>query len=315
MLATVWAGTAHLMHGHIEFVALQLFGTTAEREFLIALAKKYGLSITPATFAAGTITVVAPGPTPIPEDTILVRDDGETYIVTALATITGSGPVSVQAQLAGSGGNMEASDILSFESPIAGVESDATVILIEDGLDEEDTEDFRVRYLLRRRSPSRGGSDADYIGWALSVAGVTRAWVARHENGLGTLVVRFVLDGEVDIFPSGGKVAEVQAVFDEKRPATAEPTAASPDPGDANFTISLANDTASIRTAVEAELADLVKRVGEPGDAISKGTIFLSAIRTAIGNVSDGDYTLTSPTADTVPGIGELLTFGSVTWV
>jgi len=317
VLATVWAGSVHMVHGHIVYASEQLFGVSADRENLIKIAGKFGLTITPATFAEGTVTVVAPGPTAIPDNTVLVRDDGATYTTTALTVITGSGPVPVIADLAGSDGNMEAGDTLVFETPIVGVDAETTVILIDGGFDEESTADFRARYLQRRAATPEGGTDSDYIGWALEVAGVTRAWVNRHESGLGTLTVRFVLDGEPSIFPSPAKIAEVQAKLDLERPLTAEPTAAAPVDLPAVFTIALVNDTAANRAAVEAELEDLVQRDAEPGNGAGSGTILLSSIRTAIGNAADGDYTLTVPAADIVPILGELVTFspGAVTWV
>ncbi len=317
VLATVWAGTVHTVHGHLEFITLQLFGTTAEREYLIIIAAPYGITPNPATFASGTTTVVAVGPENIPAGTVLVRDDGAQYEVTTLTVITGSGPVPVEALLAGADGNMPLNDTLDFETPIPGVDSETTVVLISDGLDEEDTEDFRSRYLQRRRNPPKGGNDADYIGWAREVPGVTRAWVARHEDGLGTVKVRFVLDDLASIFPTAPKIVEVQAKLDSERPTTAEVTADGPSDLPVLFTIALANDTAAIRTAVENELADLVFREGEPGNGVDLGVILLSAIRTAIGNVADGDYTLTVPAADVVPATGELPTFDAtdITWL
>lgn len=319
VLAVVWAGAVHMAHGHLEWLADQLFGDTAEREFLIRLASKYGLSPTPAYFATGTTEATGTNGSTISIGEILVRDDGETYEVTAGATIAADvASVAVQAVTAGTIGNMPTGDTLSFESAIAGVDTDTTVEApgIAGGIDEEDTEDFRARYLLRRREPPTGGSDQDYEAWALAVSGVTRAWIYRHESGLGTLTIRFVQDDEVSIFPGAPKVAEVQAAIDAERPTTAEPTVAAPVELATAFTISVTPDTTAIRAAVEAELADLFYRNGEPGDGVARGTILLSSMRTAIG-VAEGvtDYTLTTPAADVVPALGELATLGTVTWV
>ncbi|MCP4448273.1 MAG: baseplate J/gp47 family protein [Myxococcales bacterium] len=320
VLANVWAGSVHMTHGHLEWISQQLFGDTAEREFLIRLAAKYELTITPATFASGTVLATGTSLTNIPSGTILVRDDGETFETTALATISGASvSVPVQAVTAGAIGNMEEDDTLALESPIAGIDSTMTVEAdgIVGGIDEEETEDFRERYLLRRRNQSTGGSDEDYEAWALAVAGVTRAWVYRHEGGLGTLTVRFVMDGETSIIPSAGDVIAMQAALDAERPTTAEVTAAAPTETETEFTIELIPDTAAARVTVEAELADLLYRNGIPGDGVARGTILLSQIRTAIG-VAEGveDYTLTLPAADVVPGLGALPVMpGAITWV
>jgi len=83
-----------------------------------------------------------------------------------------------------------------------------------------------------------------------------------------------------------------------------------------NFSIHLVPDTADTRAAVAAELGDLLERVGEPGDGAGRGKILLSAIRTAIG-IAAGvtDYTVTVPSADVVPGVGQLPVLGTITWV
>ena len=314
----MWAGTVHETHGHLVWVSEQIFGDTATREFLLRIAAKYGITPTPAAFATGTVEATGVNTTVIPVSAILVRDDGATYTVTVGGVITlGVASITIVADVAGIDGNMLESDTLDFQSPITDIDVLTTVEApgIEDGLDEESTEDLRVRYLLRRRQPPSGGGDQDYEAWALAVAGVTRVWVARHEDGLGTVKIRFVEDNETPIFPGAPKVAEVQAAIDALRPTTAEPTVAAPVDAPVAFTIALANDTTAIRAAVDAELTDLLARDGQPGDGVSLGTIFLSSMRTAIGSVSDGDYTLTVPVADVVPVVGDLPTMGVITWV
>jgi len=317
VFAVVWAGVAHTMHGHIELGVDQVFGETAIRHYLLMHASRYGITLTPATFASGDVRVVGAGLHSVPEDAILVRDDGTSYRVTSTVIFTGTGSVPVECETAGSTGNMEEEDTLAFESPIAGIDSSASVDTggITGGFDEEDIEDLRSRYLHRRREPSLGGSNADYIAWATSVAGVTRAWVGRHIDGLGTLRVWFVLDNEEDIFPDASKIAEVQARINGEMPGNAEPTAAAPTELAVPFTLNIADDTTANRAAIEAELKDLFYRTAEPGDGEGVGTILISAIRTAIGNAAGGDYTLTTPSANIVPDVGELATLGAVTFV
>ena len=100
--ATVWAGAVHLLYGFLAWLAQQLFADTAEREYLLRIASLYGITPTPATFAAGTVTLTGVDTTLIPSGTVLVRDDEATYTTTAAGTITG-GTVSVPvtADLAG----------------------------------------------------------------------------------------------------------------------------------------------------------------------------------------------------------------------
>lgn len=318
VMATVFAGAVHMLHGHLVWISQQLFADTAEDLYLVRIASIYGITKTAATFATGNIDATGTNTTIIPTGTVWVRDDGATYTSTADATITlGTASVPVIADDAGNDGNLDSGETLSLESPIAGVDADATVDSngISGGTDQETTEELRARLLQRLRTPPTGGSDQDYIAWALSIAGVTRAWVFRHENGLGTVTVRFVRDNDVPIFPDAGEVTTVQDYIDTQRPTTAEVTVEAPTQLDVDFDIQLDPDTVALRAEVEASLEELLQREGEPGDGLGRGTILLSQVRTAIGvAIGDGDYTLTDPVADVVPALGELAVVGTVTF-
>ncbi len=318
VLGSVWAGGIHTLYGYLGWLSKQFFGSTAEREQLLVIAGMYGITPVPATFASGNVIATGSDGTSIPVDTILRLDAVTSYRVTTGQVIaSGEALLPVVAVLAGSAANLPADATLTFESPIAGVNSTATVDVdgITGGFEEEGTEELRDRYLLRLREPPEGGADRDYEAWALAVAGVTRAWVYPHELGLGTVVVRFVMDNEINIFPNAGSVAAVQAALEEQRPITAEVTALAPTELEVDFTIEIVPDNADTRAAVEAELADLLRRVAEPGDGAGRGTILLSAINTAIGTANGvTDYTLTVPSANVVPALGQLPTVGDVTW-
>lgn len=319
VLAATWAGAVHMLHGHLEWLAKQLFVKTAERAALLNVGSMWGLSLTPATYAIGTVEATGTNGVVIGEDEILKRDDGVTYRVTADATISGGvATVSIEAVNAGESSNLAEGESLEFESPIVGVNSTVEVTGadgISGGFDEEDIEEFRARLLLHIQEPPEGGADQDYIAWATAVAGVTRAWVYRHENGLGTVVVRFVMDDLPDIFPDGAAVAAVQTALNAERPTTAEVTAEAPAPLEVDFDIALTPNTTAVQNAVLAELEDLLKREAEPGDGAGRGTILLSHLLVAIG-VADGveDFVLNSPAADVVPAVGELAVMGTPTW-
>lgn len=320
VLSSVWAGGVHTLHGFLEFLARQLFGDTAEREALLRMAALYGIVPTPAAFATGDVTATGTNGSTILAGEILRLDAVTSYrVVTGQTIASGTATLPVIAVLAGTAGNLVEGASLSFESPIPGVTSTATVATggITGGVEEEGTEEVRDRYLLRLREPPQGGADQDYEAVALAVPGVTRAWVFPVELGLGTVVVRFVLDDpdRASIFPDVGEVADVQDAEEAERPITAVVTAVAPTDLPVAFTIHLVPDTADTRVAVAAELGDLFTRVAEPGDGAGRGTVLLSQIRTAIGVAEDvTDYTLTVPPADVVPAIGELPTVGTITW-
>lgn len=319
VLGAVWGGAVHTLYGVLDWLAKQLFADTAEREALLRRAKPYGMSPVAATFATGNVTATGTNGSSILVDTILRLDAATAYRVTTGQVIAaGTATLPVKALLAGEVANIPAGTALTFESPIAGVVSTATVAVgdISGGNEEEDLEEFRDRFFLRLREPPEGGADQDYEAWALAVAGVTRAWVYPNELGLGTVVVRFVRDGDVSIFPDAGEVAAVQAAEDAQRPITAAVTAVAPTNLAVAFTIHLVPDNADTRAAVAAELADLLTRVAEPGDGVVRGTVLISQIRTAIGTAAGvTDYSVTVPAANIVPALGQLPTVGVITWV
>jgi uncharacterized phage protein gp47/JayE len=323
VLGAVWAGGLHEQHGFLDFESRQLFGLTAERDQLLLLAALYGIVPIAATYAVGNVTALGTDGSSIPAGTIIRLDAATSYRVTTGQVIaSGTATVPVQAVLAGDEANVPAGTVLTFETPITGVNSSVTVATGDlTGGDDGDsgdagTERVRTRYLLRLREPPAGGRDADYVAFALTVAGVTRVWTFPNENGLGTVVVRFVRDNDVTIFPDAGEVAAVQAVENAERPITAVVTVVAPTQLTVAFTIHVVPDNADTRSAVTAELIDLFTRVAAPGNGAGMGTVLLSAIRTAIG-IAEGvtDYLVTVPAADVVPGVGQLPVVGTITFV
>jgi len=324
VLGTVWAGGVHTLYGFLDWLSRQLFADTAELEALLRQAALYGITPAAATFATGNVTVTgSPDGTPILAETIIKFDAATRYRVTTGQVIaSGTATLPVAAVLAGAAGNQDAATPLTFETPIPGVNAAAVVAVggLTGGDDgdsgEAGTERVRTRLLQHLQQPPAGGADGDYIGWALAVAGVTRAWTYPLELGLGTVVVRFVRDNDVgSILPDAGEVAAVQASLDANRPITAVATAVAPTSIALSFTLHIVPDNADTRAAVTAELVDLMTRVAEPGDGVGRGTILVSAVRTAVG-VAEGvtDYFVATPGADFIPATGQLPVVGVITF-
>lgn len=312
VLARIMAGAAHMLHGHLEWLALQLFADTAERAYLLRMGRLYGMTPTAATFATGTVTLTGTNATVVPAGTVLLSPDGYEYTTNADATISsGTATAAVTASLAGATYTLTVGLQLSFESPVSGADSTATVASsVADGNDEETTEAFRIRFLARLRTTPQGGAEADYVAWAKEVAGVTRAWVYPSESGAGTVTVRFMRDNDVDPIPSAGEVTTVQAYIDALRPVTATLTVSAPVAAPLAFTIAVTPNTTAVKAAVTAELEDLLLREAEPGV-----TLELWRIRQAIGSASGlTSYTLTSPAADVTHTVSQIPTLGTITW-
>src|SRR6266705_1111669 len=132
----------------------------------------------------------------------------DTAEITIGVTVTS---VAVRAVDAGINGNLDAGETLDLVDIIGGVDSNATVINLGGGIDEESDADLRARVLFRIQQPPMGGDASDYVVWATAVSGVTRAWAAPLEMGIGTMTIRFMMDdlrSSVGGFPLTSAIAD-----------------------------------------------------------------------------------------------------------
>lgn len=308
------AGAAHQLYGYIDWVARQAIPDTAEAEWLERWAAIWKITRKPADFASGSVTFTGANGSPIPDGTIVQRSDGVQYATQGAAAISGSSAtVPVLALVAGEAGNAGAGIAVSLLSPVAGVQSSAAVAAggLTGGDDVESDERLLARLLQRIQNPPQGGAEADYIGWALEVPGVTRAWVTPRVMGAGTVGLQFVTDDDpAGIIPDAGKVAEVQANVDVKRPVTADVYVTAPIADALDMTIKLSPNTATVRAAVLAELQDLITR-----DSVPAGTILISRLREAV-SIAAGEQNnqITTPTADVTHAAGHMAVLGTVTF-
>jgi uncharacterized phage protein gp47/JayE len=314
ILSRVIAGAAHMLHGHLEFLGLQLFPDKSEGAFLVRQASLFNIFPKEAAYAIGaTVPITGTNGTVIPIHTILRRSDGAEYQTDAEVTISGGlAHPTITALVAGAIGNADAGVVLSFESPIAGADASITVggEGLIDGSDEETTEELRSRLIARMRAAPNGGSKADFEAWSLEVAGVTRAWVYPLELGAGTVVVRFVRDDDVSLIPDSGEVAILQAHLDTVRPVTAAVTVVAPSAVALALSVHISPDNSTTRAAVTAALGSVILEDAEPGS-----TLLLSHLRDAVGNAAGvDDYTMASPVADVTHSTGQLATLGVITF-
>lgn len=315
-VAVIQGGQAHGLHGHLVWLSQQIIPDTAEEEFMVRWASIFGVNRLDATAAQGPILLTGTDTTVCPAGTQWRRSDGVVYDVDADATISGE---SVVAQVTatddhlGSNGNSLAGQSLQIVSPIAGIDSTAVVQApgILNGANRETLESLLERLLLRIQKPPKGGGPGDYERWAREVAGVTRAWELPAYNGLGTVGLTFLTDGEVDPIPNAGKVDEVQAYIDTKAPITAAVNVFAPTAVVQPIVLStLTPNSAAVQAAVTAELTDLWLRKAQPG-----GTIYLSQIREAISiAVGEENHVLTTPSADVSVDAGEISVLGTITF-
>ncbi len=314
VLTRVIAGVAHGLYGFIAWASRQFLADTADEDNLLRIASGYQILRNPATSAAGNVVFTGTNGVVIPIGLRLQRSDGLEYLVTAEGTISaGVATLPVQAQLTGVDGNADAGVQLAIAAQVSGLSATAVVAAgsIAGGADIESVESVREKVLTHQRKRPQGGAAHDYVTWAKEVPGVTRAWSKPHLNGLGTMGLFFVRDGDENPIPSPTAVTAVQAHIDGLRPVTAKDfTVYAPVAQPTNFVIALVPDSTAVREAVTAQLEDLFRRESEPGVTIPL-THFAEAISLAAGEF---DHDLTTPSADVTAGAGYMPTMGTVTW-
>jgi len=313
VMARMHAGAVHGLYGYLDWLAQQLMPDTAETVFLDRFSGIWGVIRVPASFASGPVTVTGTSGVVVPSGTQMQRSDGAAFVTTADATLAaGTVALPVAAVVAGAAGNAVAGTQMTFVQPVAGVASAGNVAAggLVGGADRETDDALRGRVMARIQQAPMGGAQADYVAWALEVAGVTRAWCYPLEGGPGTVVVRFVRDTDASLIPDAGEVAAVQAYIDDRRPVCAQVTVLAPTAAALNMSITLTPGTAAVKAAVTAELADVLQREAYPG-----GTILLSHLREAI-SVAAGETNnvLVSPVADVTHSAGQMPVLGTITW-
>lgn len=314
VLARAVAGGHHLEHGHIDYVSRQVIWDSAELEFLERWVDIWGFSRLAATFAQGLVDFTGTEGTSIPPGTKVKRADGLEYATDAGAIISaGAASIACTATVSGVAWNTDAATPLSLSSPIAGIDPTATVgtLGLGAGADEETDAGLLARFLVERRQPPTGGSNTDYTGWALEIAGVTRAWCLPEHQGAGTVGIPFMVDGNADPFPDPATVAVVQAKIDLERPVTAKNSLAfAPFDTPLEVSMEILPNTPAVQASVTTALEELILREAAPGK-----TLLISKIREAISTAAgELNHVLTVPGADVTVAAGELTTLGTVTF-
>jgi uncharacterized phage protein gp47/JayE len=311
VIGTVLAGLVHGLHGHLDWLSLQIIPDTAEGEYLERWARVFGIMRKPATFATGSLTVEGTAGIVLPVGTTWRAGELE-YALDGepLRTLGADGRivVSVVCRTPGHDGNLPVGSRLRLTLALAGVKPDATAGEISGGEPEESDVALRARLALRLQNPPQGGAAADYVAWATSVPGITRAWVCRPN--LGAVVVLIVSDGPGGVsIPTDAKRREVETFLEERRPVTAQVIVASPRVLPVAVALRIRPDTAEARTSVKNALLRTFARL-QPGEDVSVSKLAAAAV-TAPGLE---DASITVPAANVRVGVSELAIPGEVTW-
>ena len=315
VLARVFAGAAYGRYGHQEYIAAQILPDTADEDTLRRMARaRLKRDRLDAVAATGSASFIGAAPALLDAGTLLQREDGVSFRVTAsVKLVKTQGVAQLEALEPGQLGNTPAGTALRLVSPARGVGTEFTVLApgLGGGTEQESIETLRGRVIRSYRVIPHGGSASDYVTWALEVAGVTRAWLIRHWLGPGTVGLFFVRDDDIDLIPSAEACAVVEAYIQKERPVTAELYVLPPVERPIQYRIKLTPDSGAVRAAVEAALVDLHNRESDLG-----GVMLNTHIREAIsGATGEKDHDLQSPSGNITAARNELLTYGGVQWL
>ena len=168
----------------------QRYVTSAEGDYLVALAREVGIERKPATRAKGIVRFYGKPGVSIWEDYILYSET-QTFRVLVGGIIGQEGYVDLEvyAEEPGVKGNVAKGTITKAEKPIDGLERFENLEATANGTEIEDLEDLRDRTLLKKRYPGTSGNIYHYMHWALEVEGVGRVKVFPEWAGPGTVKV------------------------------------------------------------------------------------------------------------------------------
>jgi uncharacterized phage protein gp47/JayE len=325
ILARVLGGAIHLIYGFLDFMKRQLFISTADSEFLTLHGNEFGKTRKAGSKATGSGGVIGTNGIIIPVDTKLQSETGNLYTTDVAVTIVGGiGTLSFIAEEQGDSYNEPAGITLTFVSPIAGVNTSVLVGAsgIIGGVDDETDDEYRNRLLSRKRQPPHGGTDFDYVDWALEVSGVTRAWCIPLYQGVGTVGLAFVRDNDTDIIPTEAqRLAVYNYILSHTDPVSSFtigiPVTATPGffviPVTAltvNFNILLNPNTTVIQASVTSRLQDLFKTRGGAGETITISQMY-EAIVSAVGEVRSR---IVLPAADVAANVNQVHVLGDISF-
>lgn len=331
VMSDAMSGLGHLTLRYIDWLARQFLPDTAETEWLDRHGNLWltnadsSVGRKEATLAVGIITVTGANGTILANGTSYQASSGIGYETTQQITI-GATPTAVTARAltAGVPGNLDPGDTVGLIDDIAGVDHNGTVIIMEGGTDAESDDNLRARVLFRIQQPPMGGDASDFVVWATAVAGVTRAWAAPLEMGMGTITIRFMMDelrASTNGFPNATDILNVQKYIDSKRPvAIKDRWVLAPIPEPIDFIITeLESDTIAIRSAIEVNIRQMLIERAAPAHSVNgvrqdAQTIYVSWISDAIMNVAGVNHFKIVMVDHAMPTAGSIGVVGTIVY-
>jgi uncharacterized phage protein gp47/JayE len=322
VISDVMGALCHLVLQYIDWLSLQLLPDTAETEWLdrhaqIWLVNSDGSTgrklATPAvgqaSFSAGTVNVFVPSGTQLSYLGTTVDYVTTMDVSPPLGVPTDAPIIALQG---GSIGNLDPGTLLSLPNTVSGISSVA-VTSLSGGTDDETDDELRARVLERIREPPMGGDADDYVQWALSYPGVTRAWCYPLEMGIGTVTVRFLMDdlrADNNGWPTGDDIQAVTDYLNTVRPVAIKDffvEAPIQQPIDV-YIAELVTDNPTVRSGIQDQLQTMLLNYAAPGQTIYAA--WKSAAILQAPNVQSFDLLNTGD--DVMPAPGYMAILGNV---
>ncbi|MBR3641716.1 MAG: baseplate J/gp47 family protein [Oscillibacter sp.] len=314
----LWAAAAQIqaLEMQAEWVLRQSFPQTASGEYLDRHAASRAISRASAARASGTLTFTAAsapsGEITIPSGTTCMTRAGIRFETTEDATI-GSGETSASAAAraaeAGSTGNVPAGAVRVLTAcPVAvtGVTNDAA---FAGGCDAEDDEALRKRVLETFLRLPNGTNAAWYEQTARGVPPVAAAKAIGRARGVGTVDV-YVSTAEG--VPSAEVLAQLQAIFDERREIAVDVKVKAPSTNAVNVSV-------SVKTAEGASFAQVSEAVSAAvtgffdGQLLGKGVLLAALSERIYALEGVANVHIASPAADVAAAETTLPVLGTLT--
>ncbi|MCB2199643.1 baseplate J/gp47 family protein [bacterium] len=302
VLARVLAGLFHILWGRLEWQGKQMFVQTSDASYLDRHGYVRSITRKQATYATGPITITGDEGESVPAGTIWQREDGVRYTTDELATLPAGGSieVNVTAQVAGTNGNTAGGGSLTILTPIAGVDSSATIGSegLTGGTAAETDTAYKTRMAALDRARRLGGSDTDYEIWAEEVAGVAKAWCYPLFDGAGTVGLSVLADGD-DPIPSAALLDAVEAYVgaSNRKPSAAQLIMIEPERVSVQFTLGISPNNTTTRDLITSNLKDLMLEKIYPG-----GSFAISLVHNALQRSNVTLYDISSMSVDTGEG-------------
>lgn len=264
VFATALGGLQHLAYRFGAWCLNQIFPQTADMPQLQLIGGRLNPPLTPNAAVAAAVSASATGQngTMLPAYNAATGQGiwsagGLLYSQGAVATISGGvAAVALTCLTPGSAGNLGNGAVMQLLTPVAGADGTATVTATTTtGTDAETQQAFCGRIMAAMGQPVQGSAAPDYIGWALQVAGVLKAFPVRTAPGFVTVYL-LPAPGNATVLPSSGLQTAVYNYLNDtrRRPFQSNVLVAAPTVLTLNLTLSGMGMTSGQQAQAQADL-------------------------------------------------------------